>query len=193
MVATSVVGVLAAANLLLEWRQPVYVMPAAVVVIGTVCALLTILGAFVAARRGLVSPWLAPLYVTLLLLSVLVLFILAIVPAVVVLILVLNRRARRPSAGMKPSRSLLPALLLTLGLVPLFFLFLLGRPVVQCLDHGEEDGAPIWLGLGGGGSGSASISGPGTGADQVTGTATIGSTTYSYVCSGTRLVQFSAG
>jgi hypothetical protein len=192
MVATSVVGVLAAANLLLEWRQPVYVMPAAVVFIGAVCALLAILGAIVAARRELVSPWLAPICVILLLCSVLLLVPLAILPAIVAVLIVLNWRARRRSAGMEPSRNLLPALLLTLGLVPLFFLFLLGRPVVQCLDHGEENGAPIWLGVGGGG-GSSSSSGPGTGADQVTGTATIGSTTYSYVCSGTRLVQFVAG
>jgi hypothetical protein len=153
-----------------------------------------------AAARGLETVgWLAPICVILLLFIAALLVLFAILPAIAVVLVVLNRRARRMSAEMEPSRNLLPASLLTLGLVPLFFLFLLGRPVVQCLDHGEEDGAPIWLGVGGG-SGSSSISGPGTGADQVTGTATqvsgtatIGSTTYSYVCSGTRLVQFGAG
>jgi hypothetical protein len=112
MVATSVVGVLAAANLLLEWRQPVYVMPAAVVFIGAVCALLTILGAIVAARRQIVSPWLAPICVILLLFIAALLVLFAILPAIAVVLIVLNRRAHRVSAGLEPSRNLLPAVLL---------------------------------------------------------------------------------
>lgn len=192
MVATAVVVVLAVADLLVEWRQPVYVMPDAVVVIGVVCALLASLGALTAARRGLVVPWLAPMCAILVLLSAVLVFVLALLAAIAAVIIAFRLRARRTSAGMVPSGNLLPASLLTLGLVPLLALVLLGRPVVQCLDNGEEDSAPIWLWVGGGG-GSASISGPAAQADRVAGTATIGSHTYSYVCSGARLVQFTAG
>lgn len=203
-VATCTLAILDAVVLTVHWRQPAYVMPFSVVVIGCLCVALTLMGGVVAVRHGHPSAWLAPLATVVFLIGFLELFIFVVVPALVIGILVrlLVSNRRRLHKGDERAVATSPwgkrsALLLTLGLVPLFLLALLGQPVVECSSSGESSSTPIWLWPGGFGSGSFSGSTSGGFSNTATpvetsGTATLGNTTYSYVCDGSHLVSFTS-
>ena len=190
--ATSGLAILLAIVLGIRWRQPAYVMPLAIVVVGALCALLTAFGGAMAVLRGQVTPWLAPPVTLILIYGFLAVGVLVIVPVLVLLLLV-NRRVRRVQVVRTSSSRAGSALLLTLGLVPLCVLVLLGEPVVECMSQGVETSTPIWswlgnLGAGETGSVSSSSSAPGRSGGSVT----EGGTTYSFLCLGTRLVQFAS-
>ncbi len=192
-VITSVLAVLAAVLLATELRQPAYVMPAWVVVVAAICVVLTVIGGAAAARRRRVTPWLAPIITTVLLLASLELFIVAVPLALVLLVLIAVRPLRRVFGRIPFDLTVgAPGLLLTVGLVPLFLLIFLGRPVVECAPGGVSSGIPIWAWFGNGVVGGAiSSSGSGTSDSIVsTGTETVGGTTYSWICRGSAIVQF---
>jgi hypothetical protein len=195
--ATSALAILLAIVLGIRWQQPAYVMPFAIVVVGGLCAVLTWFGGAMAALRSQVAPWLAPLVTLVLVYGFLVIGVLVILPAVVVLLLLANRRSRRVHVALTRRWRVGPALLLTLGLVPLSLLVLLGGPVVECMPQGVESSTPIWIWLGSlgaeGVSGeSGSASGSSSDLGRSTGTVTEGGTTYSFVCLGTKLLHFDA-
>jgi hypothetical protein len=75
----------------------------AVVAVGVLCAVLTGFGRAMAALRGQVTPWLAPLVTLILIYGFLVIGVLVILPAVVVLLLVVNRRLHRVLVDVYPS------------------------------------------------------------------------------------------
>ena len=195
--ATSVLAVLLAIVLGIRWQQPAYVMPFAVVVVGVLCALLTAFGGAMAVLRGQVTPWLAPLVTLILIYGFLAIGVLFIVPTVLVLLLLVNRRPHRVQVNSTPSSRVGTALLLTLGLVPLSLLVLLGGPVVECMPQGVESSTPIWTWLGnvaagGGASETGSDSSSSSAPSQSSGSVIEGGTTYSFVCLGTKLVQFAS-
>ena len=196
-------AILLAIVLGIRWQQPAYVMPFAVVVVGGLCAVLTVFGGAMAALRGQVNPWLAPLLTLVFfyaLTAFLVAGVLVILLAAVLLLLLVNRRSARVQVASTRRWRAGPALLLTLGLVPLSLLILLGGPVVECMPQGVETSTPIWSwtespsgeGVSGAGvsgeSGSASSSS--SDLSRSSGSVTEGGTTYTYECLGTKLEQF---
>jgi hypothetical protein len=64
------------------------------------------------------------------------------------------------------------------------------EPIVSCMSGGVSNATPIWTWFGGGFGASGSAGGSST-SNQISGTTTIGKTTYSYTCAGGRLVRFS--
>jgi hypothetical protein len=82
-----------------------------------------------------------------------------------------------------------------LGLVPLSLLVLLGGPVVECMPQGFGSATPIWtwlgsLGAGGASGGTSGGSSSSSDLSRTSGSVTVSGTTYSFVCIGTKLVQF---
>jgi hypothetical protein len=197
--ATFALAILLAIVLWMRWQQPAYVMPFAVVGVGVLCAVLTGCGGAMAALRGQVTPWLAPL-VTLMLvyafLSFLVIGVLVVVPTVLVVLLLVERRSRRVEAASTPRWRAGAGLLLTLGLIPLSLLVLLGGPVVECTPEGVETSTPIWSWSGSlsaeGSSGETGGSGSSSDLSRTSGSVTEGATTYTYVCLGSKLLNFDA-
>ena len=94
-VITSALAVLAAVLLATELSQPAYIMPAWVVVVAAICVVLTMIGGAAAARRRRVTPWLAPVITTVLLLASLEVFVIAVPLALILLVLVAVRALRR--------------------------------------------------------------------------------------------------
>jgi hypothetical protein len=192
-VTTSALAVLAAVVLATEFSQPAYIMPIWVVVAAGICVALTVIGGAVAARRRRVSPWLAPVVVGVLLVASLELFIITIPLALMLLVLISVRSVRRVRSRIPADQRVgAPGVLLTVGLVPLFLLLFLGRPVIECTPGGGNSGIPVWVWLGNGvgsAGGSASVSGS-SDSNLSTGTETADGTTYAWVCHGSELVQF---
>ena len=194
-VTTSALAVFAAVVLANELSQPAYIMPIWVVVVGGSCVVLTVIGGAAAARRRRVTPWLAPLVVGVLLVASLELFVITIPVALILLVLISVRAMRRLLGRIPPDQSLgAPGVLLTVGLVPLFLLLFLGRPVIECTPGGGSSGIPVWAWFGNGdGSSGGSLSGSISGSSDPSvsnGTETADGTTYSWVCHGSKVVQF---
>jgi hypothetical protein len=193
-VSTSALAVLAAVVLAAELSQPAYVMPIWVVVVAAICVVLTVIGGAAAVRRRRVTPWLAPAVTGVLLVASLELFVLTVPIVLILLVLVIVRLVRRVSGRVPGDQSVgAPGLLLTVGLVPLFLLILLGRPVIECTLGGGSSALPVWawFGNGRGSSNAGSVSGSGSSDLSVSsGTETAGGTTYSWVCHGGTVVQF---
>lgn len=167
-----------------DWRDPVYVMPVAVLVVAIVCTAAFVAGVALSWHDRDLRSWLSALVATLIVWGVLTIFsigigllVLAVAAALLRHHVVQRRpaaRRRRPPAGA----------LLTAGVVPLT-LFVLGRPVVQCIPGGAETSVPAWaFSSSSGGSGSGSAGG------DVSGTVTYGSAGFAFTCSGDRLVRF---
>jgi hypothetical protein len=195
--ATSILAILLAIVLGARWRQPAYVMPFAIVVVGGLCAVLTWFGGAMAALRGQVTPWLAPLLTLVFFYCFLVVGILVIFLAALVLLIVVNRRSHRVQVASTRSSRVGPPLLLTLGLVPLSLLVLLGGPVVECMPQGVESSTPIWSwseSLSATGESGEIGDGSGSSSDlsRTSGSVTEGATTYTYVCLGSKLLHFDA-
>jgi len=190
---TTALAILLAVLLGIWWRQPAYVMPFWVVLAGCLCVGLTGTGGVLATRRGQVTAWLAPAATLAALLGFLVAGVLVLLPVMVVVLLVAHPRGRRVPAIPQPARRVSAGLVLTLGLVPLCLLVLLRGPVVDCTSNGVDEGSPIWMWSGSLGTG-AGIAGTGSSMssnlNQTTGSVTAGGTTYSFICVGPHLTQF---
>lgn len=191
---TSALAVVAAGVLATDLAQPAYIMPVWVVVVAAICVVSTVIGGAAAARSGRVTPWLAPVVVSVLLVASLELLIFVIPIALIVLTLVILRVVRRAEGLMPWTRSVgAPGLLLTIGLVPLFLLILLGSPVVACSPGGTSSAIPVWAWFGSGGGFSGSVSGSALGSSDSTvssGTETFGGTTYVWVCDDSTVTHF---
>jgi hypothetical protein len=61
---------------------------------------------------------------------------------------------------------------------------------VSCMSDGVSGSTPLWTWFGGLGGGGMSGGGS-SDSNQVSGSVTVGGTTYSYICMGDRLVRFS--
>jgi hypothetical protein len=190
---TSALAILLAILLGIWWRQPAFVMPFWVVLVGSLCAAMTGIGGVLATRRGQATSWLAPTVTLAALLGFLAAGTLVLLPVIVVLLLVAKHRGRRVPGTPRPRRYVSAGLVLTLGLVPLCLLVLLGGAVVDCMSNGVGGVIPIWMWVGSFGTG-AGMSGGGSSTssdlNQTTGSVTAGGTTYSYVCVGPKLTQF---
>ena len=191
---TSALAVGAAVRLAADLAQPAYIMPVWVVVVAAICVVPTVIGGAFAARSGRVTPWLAPLGVSILLVAGLELFIFIVPIALILIALVILRAVRRGERLVPWTLSVgAPGLLLTIGLVPLFLLIFLGSPVVACTPDGSSSAVPVWEWFAGGDgyfgsvSGSASAS---SGSTISTGTETFGGTTYAWVCDGSTVTHF---
>ena len=193
-VTTSALAVLAAVVLATHLSQPTYVMPTWVVVVAAICVVLTVIGSAAAARRRRVTPWLAPVVTGVIAVASLELFILAVPLALILLVLVTVRALRRVSGRIPGDQSVgAPGFLLTIGLVPLFLLIFLGRPIVECTLGGGSSAVPVWAWFGSGGGSSNGISMSASGSSDLSassGTETVGGTTYSWVCHDSTVVQF---
>jgi hypothetical protein len=195
-VSTSALAVIAAVVLAARLSQPAYIMPVWVVVVAAICVALTVIGGAAAARRRRVTPWVAPLVTGVLLVASLELFIVT-VPLTLILLVLITVRAVRRGLGRIPSSQRVgaPGFLLTVGLVPLFLLIFLGRPVIECTPGGGSSALPIWAWFGNSGPNSSGSFDSASGSSQqstATGTETVGGTTYSWVCHGSTVVQFTA-
>lgn len=190
---TTALAILLAILLGIWWRQPAYVMPFWVVLVGGLCAGLTGIGGVLATRRGQVTAWLAPTVTLVALLGLLSAVTLVLLPVIVVVVLAASRWGRKAPATPPSTRHVGAELMLTLELVPLCLLVLLRGPVVECTSNGVDEGSPIWMWLGSLGSGTG-LAGTGSssssGLDRTTGSVTAGGTTYAFVCVGPKLVQF---
>jgi hypothetical protein len=172
-------------------HQPVYAMPITAVIVAGVCAGLTAIGGLLSIRSGQLAPWLAPVATAIMLYGFLVAGTLIVLPAIVLIVLVSRRTqssCRREHAWLNAG----PAVLLTVGLVPLGLLALWDQPIVQCFPGGVSVGQPIWTSF-------QSTSGP-SGAwsssstpQQSSGAMNVGGVTYTYTCSGAQLVRFASG
>jgi hypothetical protein len=191
-ISTSALALLAAVVLATRLSQPAYIMPIWVVVVAAICVVLTVIGGAAAARRRRVTPWVAPVVAGVLLLGSLELFIVTVPLALILLVLVTVRAARRSLGRIPADQSVgAPGFLLTVGLVPLFLLIFLGSPVIECTPRGGSSAVPVWAWFSDGAGSSGSVSGSGSSDPSVsTGTETVGGTTYSWVCHGSTVVQF---
>lgn len=191
---TSALAVLAAVVLARDLSQPTYIMPVWVVVVAAICVVSTMSGGGAAVRRGRLTPWLAPVVTAFLALACLEVFTLAIALALILLGLVTVRALRRVSGRIPRVQSVgAPGFLLTVGLVPLLLLIFLGRPVVECSTGGSSNAVPVWAWFGTGSGFNVNVSGSGSGSSDSTvstGTESIGSTTYSWVCDGSTVAHF---
>lgn len=191
-VSTSALAALAAVVLGTESRQPAYIMPIWVVAVAAICAVLTVIGGAVAVRRRRVTPWLAPAVAGVLLVASLELFVITI-PLLLILLILISVRAVRRGLGRIPADQNVgaPGFLLTIGLVPLLLLFFLGGPIVECMSGGSSSGIPVWAWFANGAGVSVSVSGSGSSNSSVsTGTENANGATYSWVCNGSNVVQF---
>jgi hypothetical protein len=193
-VSTSALAALAAVVLGTESRQPAYIMPIWVVAVAAICAVLTVIGGAVAVRRRRVTPWLAPAVAGVLLVASLELFVITI-PLLLILLILISVQAVRRGLGRIPADQNVgaPGFLLTIGLVPLLLLFFLGGPIVECMSGGSSSGIPVWAWFANGAGVSVSVSGSGSGSSNSsvsTGTENANGATYSWVCNGSNVVQF---
>jgi len=178
-----------------RWRQPNYAMPLTVVMLAASCACLVGAGAVISARRReVLRPWLTVLTTLLFTWAFLTMFSvggLLLVAAIVTLVVRIHVSEPRPS-GSRPGR-LGAGMLLSLGLAPLTVLAI-EHPVVECSSFGVSTASPIWTWFGsGGGSTSGESSGAGGASSSPTasgGSVTIGSGTFAYSCTGSRLTRF---
>jgi hypothetical protein len=193
-VITSALAVLWAWDLTTDFGQPAYIMPIWVVVVAWLCEIPTVIGGAVAARSGRVTPALAPLGVSVLLVASLELFVFVIPIAVIVIALLILRAMRRAERLVPWTLSVgVPGLLLTIGLVPLFLLVFLGRPVVACTPGGGSSAIPIWEWFSSDSGFFGTVSGSSSGSSDgavSTGTETVGGTTYAWVCDGSTVTHF---
>jgi uncharacterized membrane protein YgcG len=195
----SVAGIAFAAGttavLLQRWRQPNYAMPLTIVVLAGSCACLVVAGAVLSAhRREVLRPWLTVLTTLLFIWAFLTMFsigVLLLVAAIV--ILVMRIRLAEPRAAVSWRARVGAGLLLSLGLAPLSVLAI-EQPVVDCTQFGVSTASPIWtwFGSGGGASSGTSSSGGGDSSSPTLsrGSVTIGSTTFAFTCTGSRLTRF---
>ncbi len=178
-----------------ERGEPNYAMPVAVVAVAVFSGVLTVVGAYVAARdtNGL-RPWLTVLTVLLFLWGFLTMFSIGLgllLAAVATLLVRLRIADHQPSGG---GHLLVGAgLLLSAGLVPLSALSI-SEPVVQCVPGGVQSSVPMWdlFGSASGRSGTTS-SGGSVAARQTAGHVTVGGATYAYTCTNGRLTSFQPG
>lgn len=180
-----------------EWRQPNYVMPAAVLAITALCTVLTLAGAWLATRRSARSrSWLTVLTTLLFLWGFLTIFSIGLgllVAAVACLAWRVRLGARQPTLGSRDPVG--PGLLLSLGLVPLSALAISG-PIVGCIPGGVESNTPMWdwFGPTSGSSSALDASGVVTPSSQrSSGRVTVGGQTYAYTCMGSQLTSFKPG
>lgn len=178
-----------------ERGEPNYAMPVPVVAVAVFCGVLTVVGAYVAARdtNGL-RPWLTVLAALLFLWGFLTMFSIGLgllLAAVATLLIRLRLADHQPLGG----RHLLvgAGLLLSAGLVPLSALSISG-PVVECVPGGVQSSVPMWdlFGSASGRSGTTS-SGGSLAARQAVGHVTVGGATYAYTCTNGRLTSFQPG
>ncbi|MHB8325008.1 MAG: hypothetical protein ACYDEA_03430 [Candidatus Dormibacteria bacterium] len=178
-----------------EWREPNYAMPGSVVAVAAFCGVLTMVGAYVAARdtNGLRS-WLTVLTALLFLFGFLTIFSIGLgllLAAIACLVIRLRLVYHQPLVRW---HFLVGAgLLLSVGLIPLSALSISG-PVVECLPGGVQSSVPIWT-LFGSASGSSRMtsSGSSVSSQQAAGHVTVDGTTYGYTCTNGRLTSFRPG
>lgn len=164
--------------------QPAYAMPPLVVVIGGVALAVVVVGAIATVRSSRVDVPALSVLATLLIAFGLLAILSVGLPILVLGIVLTATVARRWPNG--ASRWLLVSgPVLAVGIVGLIVLSA-QQPVVTCETEGVSTATPLWLG-GGGSSGS----GEGSSASSVhSGTETLGTQTFAYVCDGDRLVDF---
>jgi len=178
-----------------EWREPNYAMPVSVVAIAAFCGVLSMVGAYVAARdtNGL-RPWFTVLTALLFLWGFLTIFSIGLgllLAAIASLVIRLRLAEHQPLGG---RRHLVGAgLLLSVGLIPLSALSISG-PVVECMPGGVQSSVPIWT-LFGSASGRSwmTSSGSSVSSQQAAGHVTVGGLTYAYTCTNGRLTTFQPG
>ena len=178
-----------------ERGEPNYAMPVSVVAVAALCGVLTMVGAYVAARdtNGL-RPWLTVLTALLFLWGFLTVFSIGLgllVAAVATLLIRLRLADHQPLGG----RHLLvgAGLLLSAGLVPLSALSISG-PVVECVPGGVQSSVPVWAFLGSAsGRSGATSSGGSVASGRAAGHVTVGRATYAYTCTDGRLTSFQPG
>jgi len=178
-----------------EWREPNYAMPVSVVAVAAFCGVLTMVGAYVAARdtNGL-RPWLTVLTALLFLWGFFTIFSIGLgllLAAIACLVIRLRLAGHQPLV----QRHFLlgSGLMLSAGLIPLSALSISG-PVVECIPGGVQSSVPIWtlFGSASGRSGMTS-SGSSVSSQQAEGRVTVGGTTYGYTCTNGRLTSFQPG
>ncbi len=178
-----------------EWREPNYAMPGSVVAVAAFCGVLTMVGAYVAARdaNGLRS-WLTVLTALLFLWGFLTIFsiglglLLAAIACLVIRLRLVYHQ--QPFVGW---HFLIGAgLLLSLGLIPLSALSISG-PVVGCMPGGVQSSVPIWTLFGSASGRSGMTSSGSVSSQQAAGHVTVGGTTYGYTCTNGRLTSFQPG
>ena len=190
VLVTSGLAIAAAVNLVQEWRRPEYAMPWWVIVIGVICAVCTVAGGVIAARRHAISAWLVAIAAFLLVAGLLTFYIIVTLPVVLLGYLIARVVGMRRGKG---PRSRLGATLLSIGITSLLLLTWLGGPIATCTNGGGGSSTPIWLGLGGSGSsggGGGSFGPDGEGNATTTGYETYNGHTYTWTCNGDRLVDF---
>ncbi len=177
-----------------EWREPNYAMPVSVVAVSAFCGVLTIVGAYVAARdtNGL-RPWLTVLTALLFLWALLTIFSIGLgllLAAIASLVIRLRLTDHSPLGG----RHFLigGGLLLSVGLIPLSALSING-PVVGCMPSGVQSSVPIWTPFGSASGRSGMTSSGSVSSQQAAGHVTVGGTTYGYTCTNGRLTSFQPG
>ena len=177
-----------------EWREPNYAMPVSVVAVAAFCGVLTMVGAYVAARdtNGL-RPWLTVLTALLFLWGFLTIFSIGLgllLAAIASLVMRLRLVDHQPLGG---RHFVIGAgLLLSVGLIPLSALSISG-PVVECIPGGVQSSVPIWT-LFGAASGRGGMTSSGSvSSQQAAGHVTVGGTAYGYTCTDGRLTSFQSG
>ncbi|MHB1640742.1 MAG: hypothetical protein ACYCUD_13070 [Candidatus Dormibacteria bacterium] len=177
-----------------EWREPNYAMPGSVVAVAAFCGVLTMVGAYLAARdaNGLRS-WLTVLTALLFLCGFLTIFSIGLgllLAAIACLVIRLHLVYHQPL--LRWHFLIGAGLLLSVGLIPLSALSLSG-PVVGCMPGGVQSSVPIWT-LFGSASGRSGMTSSGSASSQhAAGHVTVGGTTYAYTCTNGRLTSFQPG
>ncbi len=178
-----------------ERGEPNYAMPVPVVAVAVFCGVLTVVGAYVAARdtNGL-RPWLTVLAALLFLWGFLTMFSigLGLLLAAVATLLIRLRLADHQPLGERH----LPVgagLLLSAGLVPLSALSISG-PVVECTPGGVQSSVPVWAVLGSAsGQTWVTSSAASVASRRAAGHVTVDGDTYAYTCTNGRLTSFQPG
>lgn len=177
-----------------EWREPNYAMPASVVAVAAFCGVLTMVGAYLAARdtNGL-RPWLTVLTALLFLWGFLTIFSIGLgllLVAIASLVIRLRLAGHQTLGG---RHFLIGAgLLLSVGLIPLSALSISG-PVVGCTPGGVQSSVPIWTLFGSASGRSGMTSSGSVSSRKAEGHVTVGGTTYGYTCTNGRLTSFQPG
>jgi hypothetical protein len=168
-------------------RQPAYAMPPGVMPVAAVALVMVVLGAAVIARSARVDITVLSVLTTFLLVyGVLGIFSIGL-PLLALGVATCSVLVRRLSGGV-PRSVLAAGPGLAVGLVTL--VVLAGQlPVVSCQRGGMTGGTPIWLYGGGASGGSGSVSSSSDG-DVHSGRVTLGGSTFTFTCTGDRLVRF---
>ncbi len=177
-----------------EWRDPNYAMPSTVVAVAALCGVLTMVGAYVAARdtNGL-RLWLTVLTALLLWWGFLGTFSIGLgllIAAIACLVICLRLVYHQPLGG----RHFLigGGLFLPVGLIRLSALSISG-PVVRCIPGGVQSSGPIWVLFESASGRSGMTSSGSVTSRQAAGHLTFGRTTYGYTCTNGRLPSFQPG